>query len=293
MGKWRLYSESFVSVCRTWYEGRKGRGRIGENRGIKKYGQAETGRNTSVIDYESYTFTKEELVQYLSIGILLVFFISYLFYENILISFLFLPLSILYLKKQKRKLIEERKWKLNLQFREGLTAVLGALNAGYSIENSFAAALKDLRLLYEKEEPIIEEFEGIVAGLKVNRNIELLLSDLGARSGVEDIETFAEIFSVCKRTGGDLIRIISSTLEHIEDKMEVKQQIKTLTAAKKLESKIMSVVPLGIIIYMKLFSGGLLEPLYHNFSGILIMTVLLIAYLAAFELAEKITDIEM
>lgn len=223
----------------------------------------------------------------------MVFGISYLFYENVLISVLVTPLSIFYKKKQKQLKIRERKWQLNLKFREGLTALCGALNAGYSIENSFISAKKDLQLLYGEEELIVKEFEGITAGLAMNQNVEELLMNLGERSQVEDIVLFAEVFSVCKRTGGDLLQVISATLETIEDKIEVKRQIKTLTAAKRLEARIMSVVPLGIIVYMKLFSGGLLEPLYHNFFGIILMTGLLVVYLAAYELSERIVDIEM
>lgn len=253
----------------------------------------ETGRNPATIDYDDYIFSKEEFVSNLSVGILLFFGISYLFYENILISFLVTPLSIFYLKRRKQQKIKERRWKLNLQFREGLTALLGALNAGYSIENSFFSARKDLQVLYGEEELIVKEFAGIAAGLQMNQNVETLLEDFGKRSKVEDIELFAEVFSICKRTGGDLIMVISAALETIEDKMEIKRQIRTLTAAKGLEAKIMSVVPLGIIAYMKLFSGGLLEPLYHNFFGSFIMTGLLVVYLAAYELSGRIVDIEM
>lgn len=203
------------------------------------------------------------------------------------------PLSILYVEKQKQNRISERKWQLNLQFREGLTALIGALNAGYSIENSFAAAVSELRILYGKEELIVKEFEEIVMGLKMNQTVESLLADLAKRSHVEDIEMFAEVFSVCKRTGGDLLMIISASLENIEDKIEVRRHIKTLTAAKRMEAKIMAVVPLGIIAYLKAFSGGLLEPLYGNLSGRLIMTVLLIGYLIAYELSGRIVNIEM
>lgn len=230
---------------------------------------------------------------HICIGILSVLLISYLFYESILISIITIPFSILYVNKQKQKKIEERKWELNLQFREGLTALLGALNAGYSIENSFLTAAKDLKVIYGKEEMIVKEFEGISKGLLMNQNVESLLMDLARRSRIEDIEMFAEVFSVCKRTGGDLIGIISATVENIEDKIDVKRHIRTLTAAKGMETKIMAVVPVGIIAYLKLFSGGLLDPLYGNLSGRLIMTILLAVYLAACELSGRIVDIEI
>ncbi len=229
----------------------------------------------------------------MSVGIFLFFSISYLFYESILISILLIPLSILYVEKQRQQKIKERKWKLNIQFREGLTALAGALHAGYSIENSFFTAVKDLKVLYGEDELIVKEFEGITKGLQVNQNVEALLEDLAKRSQIEDIEMFAEVFAVCKRTGGDLRSIMNASVENMEDKIEIKRHIKTLTAAKQMEAKIMAVVPLGIIAYLKIFSGELLEPLYGNLSGRLIMTLLLILYLIAYELSGRIVNIEI
>ena len=197
------------------------------------------------------------------------------------------------MEKQKQKKIEERKWQLNLQFREGLTALAGALNAGYSVENSFLTSLRDLKILYGENEMIVREFEAIVKGLQMNENVETLLKNLAKRSRIEDIETFTEVFSVCKRMGGDLIGIIFAAVENIEDKIEVKRHIKTLTAAKRMEANIMAMVPLGIIEYLKVCSGGLLDPLYGNLSGRIIMTILLIVYVAAYEWSGRIVEIEM
>lgn len=199
----------------------------------------------------------------------------------------------MYVEKQKRKKIEERKWKLNLEFREGLTALASALNAGYSIENGFVASVRDLNILYNEESMIVKEFEGIVKGLQMNENVESLLQDFGKRSGVEDIQMFAEVFSVCKRTGGDLLGIIGEAVENIEDKIEVKRHIRTLTAAKRMEADIMAAVPLGIIAYLKLFSGELLAPLYSSLSGRFVMTILLVIYVSAYELAGRIVNIEL
>ncbi len=199
----------------------------------------------------------------------------------------------MYVEKQKRKKIEERKWKLNLEFREGLTALASALNAGYSIENGFVASVRDLKILYNEETMIVKEFEGIIKGLQMNETVESLLQDLAKRSGVEDIQMFAEVFSVCKRTGGDLLGIIGAAIENIEDKIEVKRHIRTLTAAKRMEADIMAAVPLGIIAYLKLFSGELLAPLYGNLSGRFVMTILLVIYVTAYELAGRIVNIEL
>ena len=48
-----------------------------------------------------------------------------------------------------------------------------------------------------------------------------------------------------------------------------------------------------ILIYLSLSSPGFLAPLYHNIFGIIVMTVLLLMYLAALMVIERIVAIEI
>ena len=41
------------------------------------------------------------------------------------------------------------------------------------------------------------------SGVRMNRPVELLLMELGARSGLEDVEHFAQVFAAARRSGGD------------------------------------------------------------------------------------------
>ena len=55
----------------------------------------------------------------------------------------------------------------------------------------------------------------------------------------------------------------------------------------------MDLVPFGILFYVGVSSPDFLEPLYGNFLGAFVMTICLLAYIAAFLLAEKILDIRV
>ena len=224
---------------------------------------------------------------------MLVCFYSYLFYESIVAVIVFFPFVFFYVKKKKAQDVKREKWELNLQFREVLTAIAGELNAGYSLESSFEEAFTDLKNLYYLDTRIMKELERMIYGLKMNQTVEAVLMDFAERSKVEDIETFAEVVSISKRTGGDTIKVIMHTAKNIGDKIEVKRQIATAIAAKKLEVKIMSGVPAGIIIYMKLFSKDIMGVLYHNIIGVSIMSILLVLYIIAYVLSIRIVDIQL
>lgn len=203
------------------------------------------------------------------------------------------PLIYFYIKSRRRSLIKERKWKLNLEFKDGILALSAALEAGYSAENAIEEARKDLTHIYLEGAMIMQEFTYMSNQLRMNVTVEKVLEDFAVRSQVEDILSFSEVFSTAKRTGGDLISVIKLTGNIINDKIEVKREIITLITAKRMEANLMKGIPLFILIYLSLSSPGFLDPLYHNAFGIIVMTVLLILYLAAYLVIEHIVAIEV
>lgn len=244
-------------------------------------------------NYDNYRFTIRESIRYTIEGLLIAGILGYLFYNSIFAIIGLSPLALIYRRRKKRLLIERRKWKLNQEFRDAIISISSALNSGYSAENAFYEGWKDLKLLYKEDSLIMEELYYIINQIKLNVTMEKALSDFARRTRTEDINNFAEVFNTAKRTGGDLIKIIHTTVKSISEKIEVKRDIITLTSAKKYEADIMKCIPPAIIIYLNYSSPGYLNPLYHNILGIVVMTILLITYLLAFSIADKIVDINI
>ena len=236
-------------------------------------------------------YMRKNNLKILGKGIGILATISYFFYRSIWAFFLFSPYLICYFKKEKRKEKERQDEELRYQFKDGIMAVSAALNAGYSVENAFREGKKDLAMLYEKDQPIMLEFQRIIRGLDANERLDKLLFEFAARSGLEEVESFAEIFSTAKEAGGDFSVIIRTTAERIAMRMEVKREIKTMVTAKNFEQKIMSLVPFLILFYIDLTSPGFFDPLYGTMLGIPVMTGCLSIYLLSRYLAERIMRI--
>lgn len=168
-----------------------------------------------------------------------------------------------------------------------------ALSAGYSVENALVVSEQELILLYGQEGLITREFAGIVQQIRTNRAVEQLLMDLAERSGLEEIQNFSEVFSVAKRSGGDLGGVMRHTADIIRDKMQVKEEIATLTASRQFEQKIMNMIPFFIVFYVDITSPGFFAQMYGTGLGRILMSGCLVAYLAAFGLAQKILAIEV
>lgn len=204
-----------------------------------------------------------------------------------------LPFGIFYPFYKKKYLKKKRLEKLSSEFKEGIAVLSSSLSSGYSVENAFSASLKELKILYSEKSLIVQEFQYIVHQLGMNRPVEQLLSDFGKRSGLDDIENFAEVFSAAKRSGGRLSSIMAYTAGIIRDRMEVKEEIRTLTAARRLEQKIMNILPFCIVLYIEAASPGFFDQMYVTMFGRILMTVCLIVYVVSVFMAEKILDIEI
>ena len=250
-------------------------------------------KKKSKYEYDTYIYTREEWIKYFLVGIGLSSMVGFLFYKSIWAVILLFPFGFVFIEYQRKILCQKRKWNFNQQFRQGILCLSSALNAGYSMENAFLEASHDLALMYAEDADIIREFQWMNRQLALNRNVEEVLMELAERTQVEDVESFAEIVQTAKRTGGDLIKVIKQTEKNIGEKIEVQRELETLISAKKLETNIMSIVPLCIIGYMWFSSPGFLDCLYHNFLGGMIMTVILVIYIGAYLAGQKITDIKL
>ena len=65
-----------------------------------------------------------------------------------------------------------------------------ALNVGYSVENAMREALKDLQVIYKKDELIVREFRYMVRQLDVNVTMEKVLQEFFTtdwRGGCSDV----------------------------------------------------------------------------------------------------------
>ena len=244
-------------------------------------------------DYDDYHFSLKEFLKYLGQALALCIMADYLFYKNIWVLFLMLPVPVFYLKWQRKQLIRERRKKLNYQFKDALVSLSVAVQAGYSGESAVKACVRDLERLYGRGTDVVEEFRYIESQQRLSVPLEELFLDFGERSQIEDIENFASVFYTAKRTGGDMNRVIQKVTRMLGDKIDVKREIEATLAAKKSEQMIMSLMPVGIILYLQMTSPGFLNVLYGNPFGIAAMSICLAIYATAYWLGRKIVDIEV
>ena len=268
---------------------------IWKKRYIKKSENLKTNKNCSqqAIDYNSYRFSVSEWLKYSLLAVLAAAIGSYIFYKSIIIFSCLFPFCFLYPNLKRKELIAAKKRRLVVEFKEAIMILSSLLNAGYSLENSVKEALVELRLLYVKDNLIIKEFEYINQLIYMNISVERAFDDLAYRSHSEDIRSFAKVLRIAKRSGGELESIIAHTVGVIGDKVRIKEEIITMTTAKRFEQNVMNIFPLFIVLYIDISSPGFFNIMYTTIIGRVCMSIGLIVYLFAIYISKRLLNIEV
>ena len=219
--------------------------------------------------------------------------IGYLFYDSLWSLVVCVPLGVIGMKRWEKEQEEEKKRQFCIQFQEALQSISASLNVGYSLENAMKEAKKDLDVLYEDETMIQKEFAYMLRQLYLQLPMEQVLEEWADRMEIEEVRNFVSIFSMAKRSGGNMIGIIRNSISKIREKMEVEREIETILAARKYEFKVMSIIPFGIIAYMRFSFPEFMDMLYGNVMGAGVMSICLAIYISAYVLGKKIVNIEI
>ncbi len=218
---------------------------------------------------------------------------AWLYYRSIFMVLPLLPVFLWQFRMMEDECARKKEQEFQMQFKEAIQIVSSALNTGYSVENAFREAQKELKLIYPETARISKEFLVITRQLRIHVPMEQILEEFGERVQTEDVRNFVTVFTAAKKSGGNMIAIIQDTVRQISDKIDVKREIDTLLAAKKYEFRVMSVIPYTIIGYMCFSFPEFMDSLYGNLFGIGVMTICLGIYMGAYYLGIRMIKIEV
>lgn len=266
--------------------------------------------NIPTYNYNVYHMSKKEKVLNFSIAFVVGALLGYLFYGgigkdefeqattltyvlNIVISTIVgVFAGVLFVPSRTEDIIIKKKAELNRQFRDMLDALTTSLNAGKNVNDSFFAVYEDMKIQYDEDSFILKELKVIISGINNNIPIEEVLRDFGKRSGNDDIKSFANVFAISYKKGGNIKEIIKNTHRILSDKMEIKEEIETLVASNDMEQKIMIIMPIGLVGVIKIMSPEFAKN-FVSPAGIISTTIGVVVFVVAYFVGKSILKIKV
>lgn len=203
-------------------------------------------------DYHIYVMTVFDRLKAAGIGVAVGVAIGYVFFESAAAAVVLSAAVGVWAQKPFQEYCKKQRLrKLLLQFKDLLEALTSSYSAGQTTPMAFADAMGEMASLYGEQADIVNELRMINAGLQHNYTIEDLLLNFAQRSGLDDVDSFANVFEVCNRKGGNIKQIVAETRGVINDKIEIEMEIQTMIAGAKNELNIMMVMPFIIMLAMR------------------------------------------
>lgn len=264
--------------------------------------------NTQVMNYKVYIMNLGEKLMYMTILFIAGGCIGLIFYGGLFKSegqstflttisnlVVFAGIGVLAIKAFLPAITESLRKKrivvLKEQFVDFASALTNALGSGMNMNDSVNAVYLDLKSQYSEEAYIVVEIKELVDGLNNNLSIEHLLEQFGIRSGDEDISNFAQVFSTCYRTGGDIKSVVRRTTEMISEKIMIASEIETAITSNKMQMNVMTVLPIVIILMMRVMSAEFANS-FSTIIGVIGLTASAGLTFAAYKMGQKIMDIK-
>lgn len=186
---------------------------------------------------------------------------------------------------------QKRDAQLRNQFRDLLDSLSASLSSGTNPLEAFRSAYGDVCSQYGEHSFIALEVKEILNGSAQNVSIAEMLSDFAKRSHNEDVESFANVFSICMDKGADLKSVVRRTHGIISDKMAVNDEIETKLASNKMQHDVMSIMPIGIVALLR-YTNPAFADSFASPMGVLVNIVAIGIFLGSYVLGQKIMQIK-
>ena len=246
--------------------------------------------------YEDNMSKGQHMIAYLLFAVAIAI-IFYIYYHSLIVSIIGgLVVAVFQEKNYAKSVCRKRMKQLRLQFKEFLSIISISISggAGRSMENAIIESIADLEAIYNDKSDIVREIKLIVSDYQ-SASIPMTqgFKELGERSEIDDIISFASIYSTIEGKTSDFGFIISQTHDIIRDKVEIQMEIETTITSAKSEAYTMLVLPLVLIVVMSSMGSDLMGGLFTTLTGRIAATFGIICTFVSYVIAIRATEVDV
>lgn len=218
--------------------------------------------------------------------------IGMIFYNHLFGSLIMGCVMQIFLPECLRSKLKKIQIRLVDEFMIFNNIMLGEISGFSSVENIYRKMGRDLKNNKIMGVNLLKgEFEMWASAVELGENPENLLMNFAARLGDTSILQYAFVFKMARKQGVDLKIVISTTNQILREKIGIARDIDILVSEKKLEQKIMSIMPFLMLLFLKYTAFDFISPLYEGLIGRGLMSILLTVFGICYIWSNRMTNI--
>ena len=153
--------------------------------------------------------------------------------------------------RRRRRLLEE-------QLPDLLSSLAASVRGGHSL-------LRATELLSEEApEPTCSELERVLAETRLGVPIVDAFGRFADRAELEDLHWVVEGIRIQQTVGGQLAELLFTLADHLREREEIRREIQVLTAEGRLSTWVLSLLPVGLGLFIAVRSPDYIAPLFSG-----------------------------
>jgi len=189
-----------------------------------------------------------------------------------------------FLMKQKRT---KRLRQASHQLIDILGMMANSMRAGFSFMQAIQLVGKEV------PDPLGPEFERIVRQAGLGIPLEEIFEEVVKRVPNKELEVVVRAILAQRKSGGNLAELLETMEETIRGRVRVLEELNTLTAQGKMSSWIITLLPVGLGLYLSLVNREYFGPMLEHPLGWAMLFVGSVSIVIGWLIIQKIIRIEV
>ena len=177
--------------------------------------------------------------------------------------------------------------RFNTQLTEALQQMANSLRAGLTFQQAMD------QIGRESTAPLRQEFGLFIKEVKLGVPLEEALVNMANRVGSEDLELVTTSTNIARQLGGNMAEMFETIAATIRERFRLEGKINALTSQGKLQGWIVASLPLWIGLFFNWYRPDLMEPMFENAYGYILVSLILILEAIGFILIRRIVAIDV
>lgn len=161
--------------------------------------------------------------------------------------------------------MDKKKDKFELQLPGALSLLRNSVEAGMSFLQSMELVAQEM------DPPISEEFSKVIHEAQVGVDLRVSFDRMLERVDSQELQLVTIAVLIQREVGGNLSEILDTILETIRERIQLKGEIKALTAQGRLSAAVIGIIPVALAVIMNFINPEYMSPLFSSTLGQIIL----------------------
>jgi len=190
------------------------------------------------------------------------------------------PAVVSYLGNRRRKQFESL-------LPDTLQLLASTLRAGYSLMQGVEAVSQEV------SEPMGRELRRVVTEARLGRPLEEALDGIADRMESGDFAWATMAIRIQREVGGNLAELLVTVAETMTERERLRRDVNALTAEGKISAIVLSLLPVGLGLFIYTANPGYMDPLFEDTIGKILLGGSILLMLFGFYWMKKTIEIDI